>query len=187
MKNEYFCNNNDNDLDNLSGEFNGWNFSYFNQSKESNNIGVFCCQVKCADTLRKEWQQINNYIATTFLFKNKSPFERWNTYLLFSCSESISPALQYEVENNKFAMRKILVADKALDNDELIILLNKKILATDIVIGQASANVFELPALSAVASRLVAEDLNINNVKEFSKSRKRWLDSELERMASSEN
>ena len=186
MMNEYFCKNNDTDLSRLSNEFKRWRFSHFNQNKE-NNISVFCCQVQSTDDLKKEWQQINNYIATTFVFKNKNAFERWNTYLLFSCSEVTPPALHYEIENNKFALRKILIAGKSLDNYELVDFLNQKILATNIEINQTSKYAVEIKDLSLISSRLLAGKWNINDSKKFTQERKEWLDAELVRMTSNEN
>jgi hypothetical protein len=180
------------DLSFLTTVFDGWRHSCLDVrigTDSSDLITVFCCQSETLNELEASWAEINGTIAADYITNIVKDFERWNTYLLFTCIESIPSALQFEIENNKFAMRKVLVSDtrKILVDIELSKILNKKILASNVEIDHALELITDIPIFSSVSSRLLAKKFNVNNVKEFSRNRSVWLDTELERMANSEN
>ena len=171
-------------LTTVSGD---WQHSCFDiqiGQNSSNLITVFCCQAANYSDMEANWCEINGTIAADYIAYLENSFERWNVYLLFTCIEAIPQALQYEIENNKFALRKMVKSDtgKMLNNIELITILNQKILATKIEINNVSLSSNEPPIFSETTTRLLAAKLNTENVKTFSFGRKQWLDAELEGM-----
>lgn len=173
--------------------FKNWKFSCFkatigNQSLQS--ITVFCCQTENLNLLKQEWKKINNVIAATYIVKNESSFERWNTYLLFICTDKdkVPQSTHYEIENNKFSMRKMVVQEKTiLNGEELENILNQKILSSGIELIKEVSEMPESPQLFEVTERLLSADINTKNASTALEGRKAWLDSELKRISNNEN
>jgi len=170
--------------------FKNWRFSCFKATigKQSiQSITVFCCQTENLNYLKQEWKKINNVISATYVAKNESPFERWNTYLLFVCTDQgkIPRSTHYEIENNKFSMRKMVIQKQAiLKDDEVAAILNQKVLSSGIKLIKEVSEKLESPQLSEITKRLLSADINTKNA---SDSRKAWLASELNRVSNNEN
>lgn len=72
-------------------------------------ISVFVGFYSEAKDLKEDWSQLVSSIATMYQSKLSDDFSKWNTYLIFVCNESISKSLHYEIENDKFASRKLVL------------------------------------------------------------------------------
>lgn|GEM_PF-6921293 len=177
-------------------EFSGdWAFTVFEVLADSSNaITVFSCQTQKAEILERDWLEVTDYINSDYLAEVESEFERWNSYLLFTCTEKAPKSLQYEIENNKFSMRKIVehYLDPVLGTPVLIKLLNRKILSAGINYHELVENTVSRPPISApklsdhslsLSKRNIASGLDT----EAKEARSTWIDIELARNESDEN
>ena len=85
----------------------------------NSHIHVFFLKTEKVETLFNTWRNINSWFAGNFQTELKSEFETWNLYLLFLTQEKVNPKLKYQIENDTFSSRKIVIEE--LDNyDEII-------------------------------------------------------------------
>jgi len=82
------------------------------------------------------WKEMRNFIAIEFQNTLFNEFERWNIYLFYNVSSTISNELKYQIENDTFSSRKIVIEGKS-DYTEII---NVHILNSDITIDEAIEN-----------------------------------------------
>ncbi|PQJ89362.1 ABC-three component system middle component 1 [Aliivibrio sifiae] len=76
----------------------------------SARINTFCCIISSTDILSEKWKEISDNLNYEYFSKYvPSDFERWNNYLVFVCLDSLPEELKYEIENDKFYMRKIVL------------------------------------------------------------------------------
>jgi hypothetical protein len=154
---------------------------------ESAAITVICCIAKSSDFIRKNWEAITDVINHDYLVSEISMFEHWNTYLLFACDELIDKPLQYQIENNKFAMRK-LVAELPVGVDTksapqtISVLLSKKLLLNEIVLNektQKSNNWKNL--LSESGKNIVNSAISFSLNDADKKSRNTWIEKNVDK------
>jgi len=183
----------DADFSEVKSCFKKWGFSCFKTSIGNQNlqsITVFCCQTESLNLLKQEWKKINNVIAATYVANNDSPFERWNTYLLFVCTDKdkLPRSTHYDIENNKFSMRKMVIQKQAiLKDDGVADILNRKVLSCDIELIQEVSGTPENPQLFNITERLLSADINTKNASKALEGRENWLDSELKRVSNNED
>lgn len=84
-------------------------------------INVFTLLFENKSILAHSWKDIYSSIAAYFQtgLPIDAEFERWNIYLLYICRESVDKELQYKIENDRFACRKIVLSsftDELEDN-----------------------------------------------------------------------
>lgn len=72
---------------------------------------IFTFQVATADQLKSTWTSFTKDIALYFQSSLEDEFECWNFYIVFLSSSSIPIKIKYEIENDKFSSRKIVVDD----------------------------------------------------------------------------
>jgi len=172
-----------------------WTLTVFEVlTDRSNPITVFSCQTQEVAILERDWLEITDYINSDYLAEVKNEFERWNSYVLFASTEKVPKSLQYDIENDKFSMRKIVAhsPESILDKSGLIKLLNRKILSTDInyqklVSNTATSNSISVPDLSDLSISLSKEKITSGADKEAKEARSKWIESELARCESYEN
>jgi hypothetical protein len=72
--------------------------------------------------------------------QHSGAFDAWNMYLAFVSAESVSVWEKYEIENNKFSARKIVLDwfEKKPRIDQLIIELEKQLLGSDLTLETRS-------------------------------------------------
>lgn len=58
--------------------------------------------------LEANWRDLNSYLAANYISKLDSEFSRWNFYVFYLSDGPVKRSLKYEIENNKFASRKII-------------------------------------------------------------------------------
>lgn len=83
-------------------------------------INVFTLLFETSAQLSDKWEDICSTIAAYFQssLPAEKEFERWNVYLFYICMEHVDKSLQYKLENDRFASRKILINDFIGELDE---------------------------------------------------------------------
>ena len=77
--------------------------------KESGyNIYIFQAIVENQSEMEKYYETITASIATEFQSTLEKAIERWNIYLVFECKESVDWKIRLKVEQDKFAVRKVV-------------------------------------------------------------------------------
>lgn len=69
--------------------------------------------------LGKEWRKISNFIAVNFQNQLENDFEIWNIYIFYKINFFIENSLKYQIENDIFSSRKIIIEDQ-ISNEEII-------------------------------------------------------------------
>ena len=95
-------------------------------------ISCIVCVCETAQEIIENWKSIQNMVAV--YHQHSGVFDAWNTYLAFASVESIPVWEKYEIENNKFSVRKIVLDDfqQTPSLDQLIIELENQLLGSDL-------------------------------------------------------
>jgi hypothetical protein len=154
---------------------------------ESATITVICCIAKNSDFIQKNWNVITDIINHDYLASEISLFDRWNTYLVFACQEKVEKSLQYKIENDKFAMRKLvseLPDNFDIKNSSIVLsaLLNKKLLLSDIVLNEQvqKSNSWK-SLLSDSGKDIVNSAISFSLNDADKKSRNTWIEKNLDK------
>lgn len=102
------------------------------------NIPVIFIQFKNLNDLEKFWREFNSFITAEYLIKLKNDFSKWNSYIFYITDSSMQRSLKYEIENNKFSTRKIVIESIGQDIDEILL---KGILSEHIINDNIDYNV----------------------------------------------
>ena len=97
------------------------------------NIYIFQVIIENQIELEKYYETITAAIATEFQADLEKAIERWNIYLVFECKESIDWKIRLKVEQDKYAVRKVVwdnLTEEELHNKEYIV---KRLLCFEIV------------------------------------------------------
>ncbi|MFK8399143.1 ABC-three component system middle component 1 [Pseudomonas sp. BGr12] len=98
-------------------------------------ISCFSCWLKSEEDLVNLWGQVSSVIAYEFQAKLDSKFEAWNIYLVFIVSDPVSKSVKYQIENDKFSMRKLVVSNVNADFC-VETFLNNELLGADLKIKE---------------------------------------------------
>ena len=122
------------DLGFLSDEHENIKFHMLGSDDDFSFISCIVCVSETAKEIIENWRSIQNMVAV--YHQNSGGFNAWNMYLVFVCTESVVVWEKYEIENNKFSVRKIV-----LDNlpqtpslEQLIIELENQLLGADLTL-----------------------------------------------------
>lgn len=91
---------------------------------------AFFVTYKIANSVSNSWRKAANFIAINYQANIENAFGRWNCYLFFQVSESLTLELKYQIENDTFSTRKIVIVGD-ISCDEII---NQHILNRDLQI-----------------------------------------------------
>ena len=72
------------------------------------------------DKLTKEWKEFSNYLAAEYMTKIKDEYSKWNFYIFYFSNDIVPKSLKYEIENNKFSSRKIVIENCKSITEEVI-------------------------------------------------------------------
>lgn len=72
------------------------------------------------DDLNKNWKDFNSQITTDFVINLKEEYSRWNFYIFYFSNDIVPKSLKYEIENNKFSSRKIVIENCESISGEII-------------------------------------------------------------------
>ena len=117
------------------------------------NIPVILVQFKNAKDLENCWKELNSLVTAEYLIKLSDDFSKWNSYLFF-VTEEVSKSLKYEIENNKFSTRKIVVEmENPIISDEVInSIISEHIVNDDINFDVQSIDVGEFTKNELIGS-----------------------------------
>ncbi len=180
---KYKFETNDLDLTFLNDEFPECQFQCFTASiipDSDKFITAFTCSTSSNDELSSLWEEISSVISVDYQSLLEDEFSRWNIYILFASKETVTKPLHYEIENNKFSARKIVIKDLSnTSTDDTIALLNERILCADITLTPASkpASVVQPFEMSEITNALLLAELPLGNKTTDKDKRKEWIDS----------
>ena len=136
------------DLGYLSSQYENIQFYILRSNDRLSFISCIVCVCETAYDIVENWRSIQN-MATVY-HQHSGGFDAWNMYLAFVSVESISVWEKYEIENNKFSARKIVLDGfKETPNiEQLIVELEKQLFGSDLTLEsqpfQAEDNVAKL-------------------------------------------
>jgi hypothetical protein len=123
----------------LNQQFDGVQFLHEAIHLNEGLIHAFFIENSSKDSLGNNWRKISNFIALHFQNNLENEFERWNLYLFFLNAPGISNDLKYQIENDTFSSRKIII-DCPMDKDSII---NKHILNNNLSINRESESLVD--------------------------------------------
>ena len=165
-------------------------YSFVSSITPQSRLSCVCIKLNEEATLDEHWERITNEIAIEFISNLKDSFSKWNCYLIFICPRAVSKEIKYKIENDKFAIRKIVIDDvkKQLTDDEVALLLNERILLSKIELTKnAKTNNKGGINLSDIANRILTRNIDIDATDSSIAQRKAWIENELERISINEN
>ncbi|CAE6935091.1 MULTISPECIES: ABC-three component system middle component 1 [Vibrio] len=135
MKNDIFFKE-DHELSGLIIDYDVKKFFLSCNMTASAKINAFCLVFDKESDLSEQWEDIADVLNYEYLSSNETTeFERWNNYLIFVVRGGISLETKYEIENDKFYMRKLVLEFSNEEYETLkektITLLNNKLLLQD--------------------------------------------------------
>lgn len=99
-------------------------------------IPIVFVSFQTPNDLNKNWKDFNGQITTDFVINLKEEYSRWNFYIFFLSKETIEKQLKYEIVNNKFSSRKIVIENvNLISEEEINLLISEHITNDNIQIG----------------------------------------------------
>ena len=96
------------------------------------NIYIFQVIIENEEEINKYYEAITASIATEFQADLKKAIERWNIYLIFECKDIINWQTRIKIEQDKYAVRKLVwdnLREEEINDKEYI---RKRLLGVDI-------------------------------------------------------
>lgn len=128
------------DFDFLNSQFEKFEFRMFCSDDALSFISCIACICETSDEIVQNWSEIQSVVSV--FHQPSGGLAAWNVYLAFITREPVSIWNKYEIENNKYSARKIILDRLAeIPNPaELAIELAKHLLGSDLVLDpRASA------------------------------------------------
>lgn len=174
---------------NISDEFNMLLHTLLIEGSNNSKLSCFSFQFNSEDALDIAWQNITNEIAVNYIAHLEDSFSKWNCYIVFLCSSAIPKELKYKIENNKFALRKIVIdgLERPVSAEDIIKIINNRILDLNIELKEADIKKSESLELSILSQELLLKELPLDRKDESIKARQSWINKELTRIIANEN
>jgi hypothetical protein len=102
---------------------------------------VFIIEIQDEHALRRVWKKLYNKIAFYMQNKFDNNFEKWNLYLFYVISEKCSIPLKYEIENNPFSSRKVVVENNDGKNVSHESIISRQIFDSEIKLDNTTEKV----------------------------------------------
>lgn len=154
--------------------------------KFGSNIPIILVQFINLNTLEKHWKEFNSLVTAEYLIKLEEEFSKWNSYVFFLTDE-VPKSLKYEIENNKFSTRKIVIEMKSpIINDQII----NNIISEHIVNDNIEYNVESTDVGEFSKNKLISnffDDLVKNNPTKFDDTALTELLTKIEKGSENEN
>lgn len=159
---------------------------------EEKMLSCFTVKFKRAEELDIYWEEIVAEIAINYINEQTDTFSIWNCYCVFLCSQQVPKELKYKIENNKFAMRKIVIDSfPNLDVESKVIeALNKRILSFNIkanLVSQEKKLARPPVILSSLSINLLKEGLSTDRTNQSIDARNDWINNQLIDLEKNEN
>lgn len=105
----------------IKGAFENITFFELGEIDFGGKIIVCFIQFSKTENLKVEWKDFNNFITAKYTTNIKDEYSKWNFYIFYISSEVVTKDLKYEIENNKFSSRKIIIENIADITQEFIL------------------------------------------------------------------
>lgn len=73
------------------------------------DIIICFVQFEGDDGLAENWKQFNSFVTAEYITTLSDEFSRWNFYILYVSNSIVTRQVKYEIENDKFSTRKIVI------------------------------------------------------------------------------
>lgn len=122
------------DLGFLSAQYEKIGFYMFRSDDPLSFISCITCVCETSAEVVENWQAIQNIISVHH--QPSGGLASWNVYLAFVTKEQVPLWEKYEIENNKFAARKLIIdgIPEIPSPDQLAIELQKQLLGSDLTL-----------------------------------------------------
>lgn len=129
------------------------------------NIPVIFIQFSNLNDLEKFWKEFNSFMTAEYLIKLKNEFSKWNSYVFYLSESIIEKPLKYEIENNKFSTRKIIVEsiNTTIDTSILENILSEHIINDNIEFKVESQEIDTFSKNEAIELALESTSFNKSN------------------------
>jgi len=101
---------------------------------------IFLCILSLSSEakLNELWDLLNSVISSELSKDFKNDFQMWNFYLFYLCKEEVGVELKYEIINNKFSSRKVVIDkfDKKIDEQVIEDIISEYIVGSDILLDE---------------------------------------------------
>lgn len=126
------------DLTFLSSKFENIDFQLFVSNDEASYISCIVCWCKTSSQIIENWSAIQNYMSA--YYQPPGDLAIWNIYLTFFCLESLPQWEKYKIQNDKYAVRKLVLDGvQALpDSAHAQTLINNHLLGADLELKESS-------------------------------------------------
>lgn len=109
---------------------------YHYRNNDNFKINIFFLEAN-KSTINENWKRFSNMVAANYQnsdYMSDKEFDRWNFYIIYFSKDVISKELKNQIENDKFASRKIVEDsyDKEFNDVEANRLIVKHITNTDL-------------------------------------------------------
>ncbi|MES2560404.1 MAG: ABC-three component system middle component 1 [Bacteroidota bacterium] len=116
------------------------------------------------DALAKTWKDLNSFLAAEFMTSIKDEYARWNFYIFYLSKENVERQLKYEIENNKFSSRKIVIENaSSITEKEINLLISEHITNDNMQIGVENKQSSKFKKNASLAKILDKLSLNKKN------------------------
>ncbi|MGZ0654503.1 ABC-three component system middle component 1 [Coraliomargarita sp. W4R72] len=165
-------------LEGFTSDFPEWAIEeFFVELKLGARISVFCCMVPSLDRLASEWRQVSSFVGAKSITLPPSNFSRWNSYLVYFCETPVPRSLKYEIENDKFASRKMVEGGWSDGDDAIIAFLNEELLLSHINLQPDSSNLSAgTDTFSTFGQMIIANGISAGIEHSVISNRKSWLE-----------
>lgn len=122
------------DLNFLSSQYQNIDFQMFISDDRLSFISCIVCVFDTSAEVMESWRAIQNIVSVHY--QPSDGFAAWNVYLALVTVETIPLWEKYEIENNKYAARKIILdgLPEVPSPDQLSIELQKQLLGSDLTL-----------------------------------------------------
>ena len=122
------------DLSFLNSEYKSIKFHMFRSDYHLSFISCIACMCETSEDIVKNWRAIQNIVSVKH--QPAGNLAAWNVYLAFVTVEQVPLWEKYEIENNKFAARKIIIdgLQEIPSPEQLAIELQKQLLGSDLTL-----------------------------------------------------
>ncbi|MCD0478901.1 hypothetical protein LPB90_10560 [Chryseobacterium sp. LC2016-29] len=107
----------------ITAEINSaFELNYFSIGKVHYGGEIIVCIVKFNNdaNLVNNWKEFNSYLTAKFITTIKDDYSKWNFYIFYFSENIVGKAIKYEIENNKFSSRKIVIENSKSITTELV-------------------------------------------------------------------
>lgn len=101
---------------------------YMKRNVKNYFIHIICCNFSNEGTLRENWRELVNNVSEIIQKGLQKLIEIYNVYIIFFQKNIEDDALIYEIEQNKYSSRKIVMKQEfPADKEKLVKIINSKL------------------------------------------------------------